>query len=118
MNKLFKVLAALLVVVVVMAVYAAKDSSRPAVLTKQKLGNAWPFTTESAVVGCESGRLYVLTNGQKYALNGSATGARTPDGKKMYGDLDEVWLPDPANGPGGHKSLTAVMDAAQKECDK
>ena len=97
----------------------ASCSEDPAYLSKEKMGAAWPFTTESVLVGCDAGRTFVQApDGKKYGLNGLASGARGADGEKMYSDLNDIWLPDPANGPGGHKDLLPVLAAAEKQCSK
>ena len=86
-------------------------------LTKEQLGDKWPFTVPVVTVGCDGIGTYVETpDGRQFALNGSAGGFRGPDGQKKYLNLDEIWLLDATNGPGGHKDLTAVIDAAQKQC--
>jgi hypothetical protein len=56
-------------------------------ITKQELGNSWPFTVDEGIIGCENSAIYFETNGTKYPINHAAKSVYTTD-------INEIWLLD------------------------
>lgn len=87
-------------------------------VTRAEFGETWPFTTESATIGCgglagslNGSRLmwyvFVEVKGTKYALNGLAqTRAKGLGWKK---DIDSIWRSDPQFGLKGVKVNVGPM---------
>lgn len=115
-------LIAIAAVVIVAAVASSMSSAAPATTTaspvavsRDQMGDRWPLTVDSGVLGCERSAAFIDVQGKLYGLNGMATAARG------YLDLAPIWAPAvDAHGPipGQHKSIAPLVDAALKICDQ
>lgn len=82
-------------------------------VTQTVLGDAWPLTVEQGALSCE-GVAWVLftSNGQVYAVNGTARGHAKSRG---WLDVASIWRADPQS-PGLKVSMTPLIERGLALC--
>lgn len=85
-------------------------------VTREELGEAWPFTVEEGYVDCLYIREAVFrANGVTYAVNGNATSHAEVRG---YEDIHLIWRDDPRYPELGIKiNISTITGYALQECD-
>jgi hypothetical protein len=84
-------------------------------ITREQLGEAWPFTVESGLLACNDQQHVTFTaGGVVYALNGTAKGAI--DNGAPYQLIDTIWLDSPTPSTGPKVSLRSVLDIGLSLC--
>ena len=81
------------------------------VVTRDQLGDDWPLTVASGVIGCDRDNRLVTINveGTTYSLNGTAM-APGP-----YGALETIWAKDPTDNT-KNKDLGPLIRLAGNRC--
>lgn len=70
---------------VITLVFAAVAQASTKHISKQDFGESWPFTVDSGTLACTSGGIVTFTaNGNRYAVNGTASAAGHPD-------IEPIW---------------------------
>jgi hypothetical protein len=83
-------------------------------ITKQELGNSWPFSVDEGIIGCENSAIYFEANDKKYPINGVA--------KSIYmNDINEIWLLDDElnkieKTQMWRKDLSKILELGKAEC--
>jgi hypothetical protein len=78
-------------------------------VTRQELGDKWPFTVDSGYVDCPDGISAIFRTGNtEYGLNGMAT-------SRGFAEPDAIRKSDPSI-PGAMISIGPMIDLARQQC--
>lgn len=89
---------------------AGAEATEPnGTITREMLGDEWPFTVEAGVVACDGGGVTFTAEGVTYAVNGTAK-----DGD-MGADIMAIWADNPSV-PGLKKDIGAVITRGLELC--
>ena len=90
---------------------AQKTAQKEQRVTRDELGNSWPFTLSEGTLTCPGGQEVVFTaNGQTYPINAVAASS------KKYAEIDAIWAADPL-APGTRKDIGPLMARGAKLCE-
>lgn len=86
-------------------------------ITRQELGDKWPFTYDKAVITCYKEKdiklPVVKVNGKNYGLTGFADNLY---GTQDINAINEVWLKDEDKGQGIYLDLSSITNETLKLC--
>ena len=94
----FLALCFLIVVVVIVIGSCSQNSSEPLIVSREDMGDEWPFTVESGELRCDRDRVTFHAEGNVYALNGVAKTFVT-DAKDIFeiSRVDPIFVKTPEN---------------------
>lgn len=82
-------------------------------ISREMLGDEWPFTVESGVLACEgsggAGAVTFTADGTTYAVNGTARG------QGAGAEIDAIWAADPSI-PGTKKDISVAIERGLALC--
>lgn len=78
-------------------------------ISREMLGDEWPFTVDSGVVACDGDGVTFTADGITYAVNGTARG------RGMGIDVQAIWADDPSP-PGLKKDISPVINRGLELC--
>ena len=79
-------------------------------VSRDLLGDAWPLSVEDGVLECDAFAVTFTSNGQRYAVNGTARSA------KRWTEIDEIWLDNP-HLEGTKINIGPLLDRGLALCD-
>lgn len=89
---------------------AQQQQKKEVKITREEVGNPWPFTVSEGTLACREGQEVVFTaNNQTYALNSLAASS------KKYAEIDAIWDANPL-APGTRKDIAPIIDRGAKLC--
>lgn len=89
---------------------AGAEATEPdGTITREMLGDEWPFTVDGGVVACDGDGVTFTADGVTYAVNGTARG------REMGVDAQAIWADDPST-PGLKKDISPVINRGLELC--
>jgi hypothetical protein len=89
----------------------AVEPTEPGLVTREELGDKWPFTVDSGVIACDGDAVTFTAEGVTYAVNGTATA------REMGIDINAIWAENPGMpGTGLKIDISPIINRGLEMC--